>query len=212
MYAAYQTQTTTGTGTTGDKYYVMKRGCGSPNPSQSFVYRREGGLAATAVCSGTKAFLGINTTVWCLSPSSTWAPAPGKCVSTNPLRVSGTYIHALDSGLSFVGTPTGNVFRIYFVTANEDYSLMIKVIIDQLTVERNSRVSSTWQGKESDLVSTFPFEIAKEFTMDIFSAATEFQCMVNGAMLFTFQHRLPRDSVDLVKIFSGANIEQVLLI
>ncbi|XP_071119439.1 uncharacterized protein [Haliotis cracherodii] len=210
MYAAYQT--TTGTGTTGDKYYIMEGGCGSLNPSQSFVYWREDGLAAKAVCNGTQAFLGINTTVWCFPTSQTWTPAPGKCVSTTPLLVSGKYIHALDSGLSFVGTPTENVFSIFFATANGDYALKIKVLIDQLTVARKCRFASNWQESESDLMFPFPFEMAKKFTMDIVSTATEFQCKVNGAMLFTFQHRLPRDSVDIIRIFAGVNFEKVLLI
>ncbi|XP_067678113.1 uncharacterized protein [Haliotis asinina] len=210
MYATYQTKTTAGTRASGDKYYIMEGDCGSPNPSQSFIYWRECVIAGTIVCNSTKAFLGRNTTVWCIGPL-TWTPAPGKCINTNPIRMKGTYIHPLDSGVSFVGTPNENLFRVFFVTASEDYLLRMTVIIDEQSVTRSSRNNSVYQGRETNLVSGFPFEMTKKFTMDIISTATEFLCKVNGATLFTYQHRLPRDSVDTIKVFN-VNIEKVLLI
>ncbi|XP_067679737.1 uncharacterized protein [Haliotis asinina] len=211
MYAAYQTKTTAGTRTSGDKYYIMEGECGSQNPSQSFIYWRECVLASTTVCSSTEAFLGRNTSVWCIPGPPTWTPAPGGCINTNPIRMKGTYIHPLDSGVSFVGTPNENMFRVYFVTASGDYLLRLNVIIDQQSVTRSFRNNSVYQGRETNLVSGFPFEMTKKFTMDIISTATEFLCKVNGATLFTYQHRLPRDSVDSIKVFK-VNIEKVLLI
>ncbi|XP_046583040.1 uncharacterized protein LOC124290377 [Haliotis rubra] len=211
LYAAYQTQTTTGMRASGDKYYIMEGECGPPNTYQSFIYWRACLLASTTVCSSTKAFLGINTTVWCIPGPPTWTPAPGKCINTNPIRMKGTYLHPLDSGVSFVGTPNENMFRVYFITASDDYLLRLTVIIDQQSVLRSFRENSVYQGLETNLVSPFPFEMTKKFTMDIISTATEYLCKVNGATLFIYQHRLPRDSVDDIKVFN-VNIEKVLLI
>lgn len=66
-------------------------------------------------------------------------------------------------------------FTIYFTTANGDYALKIRVLIDQLAVVRMYHVASTWHWNGSDSLSPFPFEMAKKFTMDIVSTATEFQ-------------------------------------
>ncbi|XP_046583039.1 uncharacterized protein LOC124290376 [Haliotis rubra] len=181
MYAAYQTKTTAGTRASGDKYYIIEGECSPPNTYQSFIYWRECMVAITTVCSSTKAFLGYNTTVWCIPGPPTWTPAPGKCVNTNPLRMKGTYILPLDSGVSFVGTPNENTFSVYFITASDDYLLKITVTIDQQIIQRRCRSNSVWQEIETNLISPFPFEMTKKFTMDIISTATEFLCKVNGA-------------------------------
>ncbi|XP_067679563.1 uncharacterized protein [Haliotis asinina] len=211
MYATYQTKTTAGTRASGDKYYIMEGECDPPNTNQAFIYRRECMLASTIVCSSTKVFLGRNTTVWCIPGPPTWTPAPGECIKTDPIRFKGTHMNSLDSGVSLVGTPNENRFSIYFATASEDYLLKIIVIIDQRIVRRICRVSSVWQNTETNLVSPFPFEMTKTFTMDIISTATEFLCKVNGATLFTYQHLLPRDSVEDIKIFE-VNTEKIFLI
>ncbi|XP_046376895.2 uncharacterized protein LOC124149395 [Haliotis rufescens] len=211
MYAAYQTQST-GTGTSGDKYYIMKPKCGSPNSTKPYVYRRQDIITTTYLCDDGKAFLGTNDTLLCVYPSYVWTTESGTCIGeAAPIRFDGSYLHPLNSSFSFTGTPTGSGFEVVFVTPSSDYPLKIYVNIPQQSVFRQIYNASIWYPGEGDLDSPFPFDLGSKFTMEIISTALEFQCKVNGEMLFTFLHRLPRDSVQSIKFFSSVIGERILL-
>ncbi|XP_046376887.1 uncharacterized protein LOC124149386 [Haliotis rufescens] len=211
MYATYQTQTTTGTGTTGDKYYIIKHLCGSPTPSLPSTYWRNDVIATSSACNDTTAFVGTSAAIFCVPGSSVWTQANGTCVNkTSPVSISGAHLHTVDSGFSLVATPTAATFDVTFIAGNGNYLLKIAVKIDLTKVNRNSRVSSSWQTSETPLAAPFPFQVDKMFTMDILSSESGFQCKVDGVTLFTFQHRLPRDSLDTIKI-TNVNIKTIIL-
>ncbi|XP_046583041.1 uncharacterized protein LOC124290379 [Haliotis rubra] len=212
MYAAYKTHTATGTGSSGDKYYIMEAHCGSPAPSLPTSYWRNDVIATTSPCNDTTAFLGTSATIFCFPGSSVWTQANGTCVDkASPVSLSGAYLHPVDSGFSLVATPTSATFDVTFIAGNGDYLLKIAVKIDQTKVNRNSRVSSSWQTSETALIFPFPFAVDKMFIMDILSSESEFKCKIDGETLFTFQHRLQRDSLETIKIVD-VNIKSIILI
>ncbi|XP_067679735.1 uncharacterized protein [Haliotis asinina] len=212
MYTIYKTQTAKDKDTSGAKDYIMEAKCGSPNATLSSIYRREGIIATKYSCGYGKAFLGTNDTLACVPPSSSWTTAAGTCIDENtPIRFSGTYLHPVDSGFTVAGTPNGDMFDVVFVTPSSDYPLKMSVNIPELSVFRQIYNSSIWTLAGTDLASPFPFEMEQMFTMEILSTAAEFQCKVNGKMLFTSRHLLPRDSMEEIKIFGLVIIEKILL-
>ncbi|XP_067679733.1 uncharacterized protein [Haliotis asinina] len=211
MYAAYKTRTATGTGSGGDKYYIMEALCGHPTPSLPTSYWRNDVIATTSTCNDTTAFLGTSATMFCFPGSSVWTQPNGTCIEqTSPVSLSGAYLHPVDSGFSLVATPTTTSFAVTFIAGNGDYLLKIAVKIDTSKVNRNSRVSSSWQTSETALLFPFPFAVDKMFTMDILSSESEFKCNIDGETLFTFQHRLQRDSLETIKIFD-VNVKSIIL-